>query len=82
MAKKLKEERDSAGMWRVWYEITDDTADKPEAVMFKFKGKPSDAELQSVVTTFVTAKQDREAKEAALEALRQQVADLESQLQV
>lgn len=80
MAKKLKEERDSAGMWRVWYEITDDTADKPEAVMFKFKGKPSDAELQSVVTTYITDKANREAKEAELEALRLQVEALESEL--
>ena len=80
MAKKLKEERDSAGMWRVWYEITDDTADKPEAVMFKFKGKPSDAEIQSVVTTYITDKANREAKEAELEALRLQVEALESEL--
>ena len=67
-------------MWRVWYEITDDTADKPEAVMFKFMFKPTDAELQSVVATFINAKQDREAKEAALDALRQQVEALQNEL--
>lgn len=78
--KKIKEEQDMAGMWRVWYEITDDGADKPEAQMFKFKRKPTNAEINTVATDFITAKREREAKEAELEALRIQVSNLESEL--
>lgn len=80
MAKKLKEEKDSAGKWRVWYEITDDTAEKPEATMFKFNNKPSEAEIESVANAFIAAKAEREAKEAELESLRLQVEALESEL--
>ena len=80
MAKKIKEEKDIAGMWRVWYEITDDTAEKPEAAMFKFKNKPSEAEIKSVANAFIAEKAEREAKEAELESLRLQVEALESEL--
>ena len=78
--KKLKEEKDSAGMWRVWYEITEESAEKPEATMFKFKDKPTDEQVEAVATSFITAKAEREAKEAELEALRLQVEALEAEL--
>lgn len=78
--KKIKEEQDMAGMWRVWYEITDDGSEKPEAQMFKFKRKPTESEIETVANDFITAKREREAKEAELEALRLQVANLESEL--
>ena len=81
MAKKLREEKDSAGMWRVWYEITADGAEKPDAEIFKFKSKPTDAEVEAVANAFIAAKADREAKKAELEALRLQIAALESELQ-
>jgi hypothetical protein len=80
MAKKIKEEKDSAGMWRVWYEITADGAEKPDAEMFKFKSKPTDAEVEAVANAFITAKADREAKKAELEALRIQLEALEAEL--
>ena len=80
MAKKIKEEKDIAGLWRVWYEITDDTAEKPEATMFKFKNKPSKDEIESVANVFIAKKAEREAKEAELESLRLQVEALESEL--
>ena len=80
MGKKLKEEKDNANKWRVWYEITDDTAEKPEATMFKFNKKPTNAEVENVANAFIAKKAEREAKEAELESLRLQVEALESEL--
>jgi predicted nucleic acid-binding Zn-ribbon protein len=67
-------------MWRVWYEVTDEGDKTPEATMFKFKKKPTDAELEVVVSEFIAAKQDRKNKESELEELRIQVAQLEADL--
>jgi hypothetical protein len=80
MAKKIKEEKDRANMWRVWYEITDDDAEKPEAAMFKFKKKPTEAEIAAVANAFIAAKAERKAKAAELEALRLQIEQLEAEL--
>jgi predicted nucleic acid-binding Zn-ribbon protein len=80
MAKKIKEEKDSAGNWRVWYEITEIDDEKPEATMFKFDKQPTDAEVEKMAATLIAKKQKRKNKENELEALRRQVTQLEADL--
>ena len=80
MGKKLSEEKDLANKWRVWYEVTDHGDPKPEATMFKFEKKPTNAEVEAVASAFIAAKIERKNKEDELEALRLQVAELEAQL--
>lgn len=80
MGKKIAEEKDMANMWRVWYEVTESGDKNPEAAMFKFKKKPTDEEVEVVASAFITAKIERKNKEDELEALRIQVAQLETEL--
>ena len=73
MAKKLSEEKDRSGNWRVWVEITDDGAENPEAEMLKFgKQKPTDEEVEAATVARIAAIQDRKEKEALYEQLKQE----------
>jgi hypothetical protein len=80
MGKKIAEEKDGANKWRVWYEITNADDKKPEAQMFKFNKKPTNAEVEAAAAAFIAERQERKNKETELEALRIQVRELEQQL--
>jgi hypothetical protein len=74
MPKKLSEEKDKSGNWRVWVEITDDSAENPEAEMLKFgKQKPSDAEINAATSARIAAIEERKQKEALYEQLKQEL---------
>jgi hypothetical protein len=74
MAKKLFEEKDKSGKWRVWVEITDEGAENPEAEMLKFGDKkPNDQEIEDARRARKTAIQERKEKEALYEQLKQEL---------
>ena len=74
MAKKLHEEKDKAGKWRVWVEITPDGAEMPEAEMLKFgEQKPTDAEIDAAANARIAAIEDRKQEEAQYEQLKQEL---------
>jgi hypothetical protein len=80
MGKKIAEEKDGANKWRVWYEITEADDKKPEAQMFKFNKKPTNAEVEAAAAAFIAERRARKNKENDLEALRLRVAELEQEL--